>query len=106
MPKYLIKVEYTAEGTRGLVTEGGTARRNVVQKLVKKMGGKMEAFYFAYGDADAIVIVDMPQQNDGLALTLAVNASGAVRLTTTPLISAEDIDAAAKKVPVYQAPGA
>jgi uncharacterized protein with GYD domain len=52
------------------------------------------------------VIVDVPHQTDGLALTLAVNASGAVRLTTTPLIAPEEIDAAAKKVPAYRAPGA
>lgn len=105
MPKYLIKAVYGTEGTKGLVKEGGTARRDTVQKLVKKMGGKVEAFYYAHGDADAILIVDVPHQNDALALTLAVNASGAVRLTTTPLISPADIDAAAKKVPAYRAPG-
>ena len=106
MPKYLIKVAYNAEGARGLLKEGGTARRSMVQKLVEGMGGKVEAFYFAYGDDDAFVITDMPQQTDGLALAMAVNASGAVRLTTTPLIAPEDIDAAAKKAVPYRAPGA
>ena len=106
MPKYLIKVAYNAEGARGLVKEGGTARRNMVQKLVEGMGGKVEFFYYAFGEDDAYVIVDVPHQTDGLALTLAVNASGAVRLTTTPLIAPEEIDAAAKKVPAYRAPGA
>lgn len=106
MPKYLIKVAYNADGAKGLLKEGGTSRRRIVQTLVESVGGKMEAFYFAFGEDDAYVIVDVPHQTDGLALTLAVNASGAVRLTTTPLIAAEDIDAAAKKVPAYRAPGA
>ena len=106
MPKYLIKVAYNADGARGLVKEGGTSRRNLVQKLVEGMGGKLEAFYYAFGEDDAYLIVDVPQQTDGIAITLAVNAAGAVRLTTTPLITPEEIDAASKKVPAYRAPGA
>ena len=60
MPKMLIKASYTAEGARGLIKEGGSGRRATVQKLIEGMGGKMEAFYFAYGEADAYLIVDMP----------------------------------------------
>lgn len=106
MPKYLIKVSYTAEGVRGLLKEGGVARREMVSKLVAAMGGKVEAFYFAFGEDDAYVITDVPHQSDGLALTMAVNATGGVRLTTTPLIEAEEIDAATKKTVAYRAPGA
>ena len=87
MPKMLIAATYTAEGTRGLIKEGGTARRATIQKLVESAGGKMEAFYYAYGDYDVYVIVDLPNATSGLALSLAVNASGAVRLTTIPLIA-------------------
>ncbi|MFN7981290.1 MAG: GYD domain-containing protein [Vicinamibacterales bacterium] len=106
MPKYLIKVAYNVDGVRGLLKEGGVARRETVSKLVAAMGGTMESFYYAFGDDDAYVIVDLPSQTDGLALTLAVNAGGAVRLTTTPLIDPEDIDIAAKKTVAYRAPGA
>ncbi len=76
MPKMLIKASYTAEGAKGLIKEGGTGRRAAVQKLIEGVGGKMEAFYFAYGDADAYLIVDVPDAVDGLALSMAVNASG------------------------------
>ena len=106
MPKFLIKASYNADGARGLMKEGGTARRAVVEKLVQGLGGKVEAFYFAYGDADAYVITDVPDAAAGIAISLAVNASGAVRLATIPLITPEEIDAAAKKVVSYRAPGA
>lgn len=106
MPKYMIKVAYTADGTRGLMKEGGTARRAAVQKLVEGMGGKVDAFYYAYGDADAYVILDVPDTSSGLALSLAVNASGAVRLSTIPLFTPEEVDAASKKSVSYRAPGA
>jgi len=106
MPKFLIKASYNSDGARGLLKEGGTARRAVVEKLVQGLGGKVEAFYFAYGEADAYVITDVPDAAAGLAISLAVNASGAVRLATIPLITPEEIDAASKKAVAYRAPGA
>jgi uncharacterized protein with GYD domain len=105
MAKLLIKVNYKTKGTKGLLKEGGTGRRNAVKQLIEGVGGKMEAFYFAYGDADAWVICDLPDAVSGLAISLAVNASGAVNLATIPLITAEEIDAAAKKTVAYRAPG-
>jgi uncharacterized protein with GYD domain len=106
MPKFMIKASYTAEGARGLLKDGGSARRAAVQKLVEGIGGKVEAFYFAYGEDDAYVITDVPDATSGLAISLAVNASGAVRLSTIPLITPEELDAASKKSVAYRAPGA
>ena len=48
----------------------------------------------------------MPDEAAGLALALAVNASGSVRCTTVPLITVEDMDAACKRSVGYKAPGA
>jgi len=106
VPKFLIKASYTSEGARGLLKEGGSVRRDAIKKIVEGLGGKVEAFYYAYGDVDLYIITDLPDATAGLALTLAVNASGAVRLTTVPLISVEEIDAASKTAISYRAPGA
>ena len=106
MAKYMAKGSYTAEGTRGLLKDGGSARLAAVTKAVKKPGGKVETFYFAYGAADAIVIVDMPDETSALALSLAVNASGAVTLEMVQLISPKQMDEAAKLTVGYRAPGA
>ena len=106
MPKFLIKATYLAEGTKGLLKEGGTARRAAVQKLVEGAGGTLEAFYFAYGEADAIVLVDMPDANAALGVSLAVNATGAVRLQTVALVTPEELDKASKLSVNYRAPGA
>jgi len=106
MPKFMVKASYNAEGARGLMKEGGTARRAAVQKLIESLGGKVEAFYFAYGEYDAYVITDFPDATAGLAVSLAVNASGAVRLSTIPLITPEEIDTACKRSVAYRAPGA
>ena len=106
MPKMIVKASYTAEGARGLVKEGGSGRVASVTKVIEGLGGKVEAFYFAYGTDDAFVIVDVPDEASGLALAVAVNASGTVRCTTVPLITPEMMDAACKKTVGYKAPGA
>jgi uncharacterized protein with GYD domain len=106
MPKFMIKASYNPDGVRGLLKEGGSKRRAVVQKLIEGLGGKLEAFYYAWGADDAFIIADLPDEKTGIALSLTVNASGAVRLTTIPLITPEDIDAAGKTTVKYKAPGA
>jgi uncharacterized protein with GYD domain len=105
MAKYLIKIDYKTKGTKGLMKEGGSGRRNAVKQLIEGLGGKLESFYYAYGDIDAYAICDLPDASTGISLSLAVNASGAVNISTTPLITPEEIDAAARKVPAYRAPG-
>lgn len=106
MPKFLIKASYNVEGVRGLLKEGGSGRREAVRKLLESVGGTLEAFYYSYGTDDAYVLVDVPTAQAGLALSLAVNASGAVRITTVPLLTPEDMDAAARQAVSYRAPGA
>ena len=106
MPKFMVRASYTPEGARGLLKEGGTGRRAAVSKLVEGLGGKVEAFYFAFGEHDAYVITDFPDPNVGVALSLAVNASGAVKTSLVPLITPEEMDSASKRPVAYKAPGA
>ena len=105
MPKYLFEADYTVEGTKGLLKEGGSKRRSVVDAAVKGVGGKVEAFYYTYGARDAIVIVDLPDSAAAIALSLAVTASGAVTFKSTPLITPEEVDQAVKRTVAYRAPG-
>ena len=105
MPKYLVRANYTAEGAKGLLKDGGSKRRQVAEALVKEAGGKLEAFYFTFGENDAIIIADLPDNVSSVALSLAVNASGLTSATTTPLVTVEEMDAAAKKQLAYRPPG-
>lgn len=106
MPKYLWQASYTAQGAGGLQKEGGTGRRRAVQSFVEKAGGKLEGFYYAFGDTDLFIIADLPDAATAAAVSLAVNATGAAHLRTTPLITPEDMDGAAKKAIDYRPPGA
>lgn len=105
MPKYLIRARYTTEGVRGLLKEGGSSRRQAVEKAITNLNGRMEAFYLAFGDDDAFVIADLPDNSTAAAIALAVAASGAVSTSTTVLLTPEEVDAAAQKAVDYRPPG-
>jgi uncharacterized protein with GYD domain len=105
MAKFLIQGTYTSEGAKGLLKEGGSGRKAAVLKALESLGGKLESFYYTFGADDVIVICEVPDAITGLALSLAVNASGAVRISTTPLLSVEDVDAACKKAVSYRPAG-
>ena len=105
MGKYLVQSNYTSEGFKGLIKEGGTSRRAAIEKQYAAMGGKVEAYYYAFGETDVYVIADVPDNVSMTALALAVSASGAVTVKTTVLLSPEEVDAAGKKSPIYRAPG-
>jgi len=66
MPKYLIQGYYTAEYVKGLLKEGGSKRREAVKRALEDVGAKLEAFYFAFGEADVYAIVDAP---DNISVT-------------------------------------
>ena len=89
-----------------VVARGRQLEAILAQGLRVRSGGKVEAFYYAYGEDDAFIIMDLPDVSTGLAISLTVNASGAVRVSTVPLITPEELDAASKKGVKYRAPGA
>jgi uncharacterized protein with GYD domain len=104
MPKYLTMVSYTPEGIRGLVKEGGTARRLAVEKILQNLGGHLEGFYFAFGDNDAYVISEGPDNATAAAISLAVT-TGAIRTKTIVLLTPEELDQAMKLRVDYGPPG-
>jgi uncharacterized protein with GYD domain len=105
MAKYLIETSYTSEGAKGLIKDGGTKRRQAADAAVKSTGGKIEAFYFAFGENDTVILVDAPDHASVAAACIAINASGAVTTRTTVLLTPEEIDQAVKKTVKYTPPG-
>lgn len=107
MPKYLITASYNAEGSQGLLRDGGSNRVTAVSNAIESVGGQVESFYFAFGDADAYVIADFPSEVAVAAIALKVGASGLVNMSTTALLTPEQVDAACDQSAAleYKAPG-
>ena len=106
MPKYLLQANYVGDGVKGLIKEGGSGRRAAVEQLAASMDGTVESMYYAFGDTDVYLIVDMPDNASMTAVALIANATGAVTVKTTVLMTPEEVDEAVKKTPDYRAPGA
>jgi uncharacterized protein with GYD domain len=105
MPKYLFVVNYTADGMKGVMKEGGSKRREAAEQVIKSVGGKMESFYFAYGEHDVYGVGEFPDHASAVAASGAINSSGAVTMMLVPLVTAEEVDQASKKMPQYRPPG-
>ena len=51
MPKYQFQASHSVEGLQGLLKDGGTRRREAIERLMNGMVGSLEAFYSAFGDS-------------------------------------------------------
>ncbi len=105
MPKYLFEARYSPEGAIGLAKEGGTGHRDAIKKHLEDVGGKLESMYFALGEVDCFVIVDLPDNVSAAALSLAVNESGLISIKAIVLLTPEDMDKASKKKVHFRAHG-
>ena len=105
MPKYLIQGNYTAEGAKGLLKDGGSKRVRAAKAAMKTVGGKVDAIYFAFGDTDVYAIVDAPDNASMTALSLTVAGTGALSITTTALLTPKEVDEASTMAVAYKPPG-
>jgi uncharacterized protein with GYD domain len=106
MPKFLFKASYTTEGLKGIQSVGGSNRRDVISRMAESAGGQLESFHFAFGDRDAYVICELPDNESAAAIALTANSSGAVSVETVALLTPEEVDAAAGRSVEYSPPGA
>jgi uncharacterized protein with GYD domain len=106
MPKFLWKASYTAEGARGVASRGGVARRDATAHTLESLGGRLEAFYFAFGATDVYIIGELPDEAAAAAASIAVNATGLISSTTIPLLEAEVVDEGLARAVDYRPPGA
>ncbi|MFG3703913.1 GYD domain-containing protein [Micromonospora sp. NPDC047670] len=105
MAKFLLKSTYTVDGIRGLNTDGGSRRVEVVRKMVEGAGGRMESMYFGFGADDTYVVCDLPDHKTAAALAIDIRAAGGVDTRVTPILTAEEIDEATRERLEYRPPG-
>lgn len=105
MSTYLIHAHYSPSGLRGLIQEGGSRRREALTQTVESLNGSLKAMYYAFGDSDAYLIADFPDESSAAAFSLQVNAAGAISVNMTSIVSPEIVDDAVAKDVSYRKPG-
>ncbi|MEU8917376.1 MULTISPECIES: GYD domain-containing protein [Streptomyces] len=106
MPKYLFRVRLTVDGLKGLLKDGGSARREVVERMVQSLGGQLESMYWAFGEEDVYATVELPSNTSAATMGLVTSAAGGVHTSTVVLLTADEIDEAVRQKVDYRPPGA
>ena len=90
MSLYMFKATYTSASIKAMV-ENPTDRSGIIAKACDTFGGKMLQFLMAFGEDDAIVICELPDDVTAAAIAAQVAASGGCsRINTTQFLSVED----------------
>ncbi len=105
MAKYMLEVNYTLEGVKGVLAKGGTAREAAARAAAKSAGGSLDSFYFTFGDKDVVTIADLPDNTAAAALALTVAGGGGATVKTIVLLTPAEVDGATKKKVEYTPPG-
>ena len=106
MAKYLVHANYVGEGLKALIKDGGSSRRTAITESVESVGGTVEQMYYAFGDTDAFLILDLPDDITDAGLALATDVGGAVAVGVTVLFTPEQMDTAAELAAPYRPPAA
>src|SRR3712207_5860965 len=104
MPRFLFQASYTVKGIKGLRRMGGSGRREAVAMAAQSVGGRLEQFYFAFGEHDAFAVAELPDNESAAAFALAVSEAGGATVRTVVLLTAEEVDAAARRSVEYRSP--
>ena len=105
MATYLFISNYSPDGIKGVLKDGGSARVDAVKKTVEGLGGKLQSFHFAFGAEDAYIIVDLPDNIAAAAIGMAAASTGFAGVKTVVLLTPAEVDEAAKRQVTYTPPG-
>ena len=108
MPRYMLQVAYTPEAWATLVQKPQD-RVEAVRPAVRKLGGRIETAYFAFGEYDLVAIVTMPDDVSVAAFSIAASAGGSLKaIKTTPLMTIREGMRAMRKAKrsTYEPPSA
>ena len=98
MAKYLFRGSFSEEGLERLLEVGGSGYRDRAVEILTSFGGKVDACYFAFGERDMYVIVDLPENVSAVAASILVNNRGKLKGEGVVLLTPEEVDQAVKKI--------
>jgi uncharacterized protein with GYD domain len=102
--RYLVRAVLTADGIKNLRKQPPTALKAGVAKFVESVGGKLEFWFFDFGNTTAYSVIDYPDEISAATAQLSTNAAGFAHVTIRPLLSAEEMDQVVAKLPPIRVP--
>ena len=96
---------YAPHAVKGLIA--GSDREAAIKALLGSVGGTLESLMFTRGEYDVAAICELPDQNTGMGLTMAIQASGAfTKISILEELDMKPVIAAAQKAAkIYEPAG-
>ena len=107
MPLYLGRFSYTTDAMKALLSQPQD-RSAAAREVAESVGGKLLGFWYAFGEFDAVFLMEAPDNASAAALAMAVGAGGALSdLETTVLLDMDEAQDAMRKAAAatYRPPG-
>ncbi len=107
MPLYLGRFSYTADAIKALLSQPED-RSAAAREVAETLGGKLEGFWYAFGEFDGVFLMEAPDNATAAALAMAVGAGGALSgVETTVLLDMDEAQEAMRKAAAatYRPPG-
>jgi len=90
MALYMYQVSYTSEAVAALIREPQD-RVEAVRPAIEALGGKVVAAGYPFGEYDAVVLFEAPDDTTAASFALAIAAGGAAKSAkTTRLLSGQE----------------
>ena len=105
MPHYMFTATYTQKGIEGTRKDGAASRIPAWKELFESLGGRFETAYWTMGESDIIIIGEMPDNLAAVASSMLGRFAGTGKVTTTVLLTAEEVDEAFGRTLTYRSPG-
>ncbi len=103
MAHYMTQLRYSAAAVKGMVDKPQD-RFAAGKAATEAAGGKLLHLWFAFGEYDAVVISEFPDNVSAAAVAMVLGASGAASAAhTTVLMTTKEAEAAMKKAHDMQA---
>ncbi len=97
MIRYIALLSFTDQGIRNV--KQTAERAKAYRALAGKVGVQIKDLYWTQGAYDAVVIMEVPDEETCMSLLLALNSLGNVRSQTLRAFSAEEMGRILKKMP-------
>lgn len=90
MSTYLTSFRQTAETWANLIAKPED-RREKLGPIFEAAGGKLTGYWYAFGEVDGYALFEAPDDVTAASVLVKVGASGALSVTTTKLLTVEEM---------------
>ncbi len=97
MPAYVVLNKFTEQGVRGV--KDTVKRGQAIRQAIEGAGGRLIGIWWLQGQYDSLSIVEVPDEETGMALLLTTGMQGNIRTETMRAFSEDEMARIVQRLP-------